>query len=167
MKPGGKLEALVSRTAQHLARENIARIWKWPEPVYLQRRMIPCPGCGIQLDVLEGSHSAKTGFDFFGYTAAGRVVAIECKEGYQKASLKIPEHQAQALQEVGRVGGFALLIWSRGTEERLFFATQIEPARWVDGVPLQRRDGILDVAHVFTPATAARLEPPKRSAAPG
>jgi penicillin-binding protein-related factor A (putative recombinase) len=152
MKPGGKLEALVSKTATFLAREGLARIWKWPEPVFLQKRLIPCPTCGTQQEVLEGSHSAKTGFDFFGYTSNGRVVAIECKEGYQKPTIRIPEHQAMALKEVARVNGFAFLIWSRGPEERLFFASKIEPARWVDGHPVARKDGILDLAFLFTAA---------------
>jgi penicillin-binding protein-related factor A (putative recombinase) len=162
MKPGGKLEALVSKTATFLAREGIARIWKWPEPVFLQKRLIHCPSCGTQQEVLEGSHSAKTGFDFFGYTSSGRVVAIECKEGYQKPTIRIPEHQAMALKEVSRVGGYAFLIWSRGTEERAFFASfanQLEPARWVDGHVLARKDGILDLAWLFTPATGCKLTP--------
>jgi penicillin-binding protein-related factor A (putative recombinase) len=159
MKPGGKLEALVSKTATHLAREGIARIWKWPEPVFLQKRLIHCPTCGTQQEVLEGSHSAKTGFDFFGYTSSGRVVAIECKEGYQKPTIRIPEHQAMALKEVLRVGGFAFLIWSKGTEEKLFFANQLEPARWVEGQSLTRKDWILELAFLFTPATDSKLTP--------
>ena len=156
MKPGGALEALVSRTANHLSSNSVARLWKWPEPIFLQKRLIPCPSCGTQREILEGQHSGKTGFDFFGYTVGGVVVAIECKEGYTKPTLRIPGHQATALQEVARVGGVALLIWSRGHEERAFFSTQLEPARWVDGHPLERmgsgRESVLDMEHLLTSA---------------
>lgn len=154
MKRGGALESLVARTASYLARNGIARIWKWPEPMYVQKTFKACESCGTMHSGMEAIPSGKTGFDFFGYTTSGQFIAIECKEGYNKPTIKIPEHQIAALQEVGKVGGIALLVWSRGHEERLFTSTQLEPARWVEGLELARKksqgDAILDLDLVIS-----------------
>jgi hypothetical protein len=67
----------------------------------------------------------KSAYDYFGYTASGKFIAIELKSNAEHTqSLKIREmddhgdgiqyHQLAALDQVARKGGIALIIWSNG-----------------------------------------------------
>jgi hypothetical protein len=66
------------------------------------------------------THGDQTPADFVGFSAIGRVILVECKE-CQRPSLPLSKqglkpHQQLALQECGRAGGIALLLWKRGEE---------------------------------------------------
>lgn len=120
--PGGKeLEHLIRSCSRKLAERQVARIFRWPEEKIEQRRSSQCTSCGTFSSHTEVLRTAKNGCDFFGYTASGRHIAIEAKQGipaslpiWAKSGHGIQVHQMLHLTEVARAGGLALVVWKRG-----------------------------------------------------
>jgi penicillin-binding protein-related factor A (putative recombinase) len=116
---GKRLEAIVRKAAKSLSDRQIARIHRWAEAK--ETKLIPSRcRCGNVSSTLAVIHTEAPGADFWGYTVAGRVILIECKEN-GTASLPIggtglKPHQAAALLEAHRAGGIALLAWYRKDE---------------------------------------------------
>lgn len=156
VKRGGRLESLILKTANYLARNQIARIWKWPVEVRLQPVKRLCPTCHSATSSQELIYAARTGFDFFGYTAKGRVIAIEAKEEQGdrlrwniKDGAGVKRHQLDALQEVKRAGGIAFVLWMRQEEVRLVDVYidrgQQKSMPWGYGAPIKKASEYLDL----------------------
>lgn len=143
MKPGGHLESLIQKTGDRLSRRQIARLFKWPTPVIQTGIQEACPNCGSYRWSTKLVHTARTGFDFFGYSASGRFIAIEAKESFRR---RLPvnvetgdglhAHQAIALREVSRAGGIALIVWMRTDNVAVFSieeaSKKIRSLEWLD-----------------------------------
>lgn len=99
-----KLELAVRNATRTLRMQQRATLWKVPNDVRMTS---------------EGTlvHGDQMPADFVGFSAIGRVILIECKESIRtalplgKAGLK--PHQQLALQECGRAGGIALVLWRK------------------------------------------------------
>jgi hypothetical protein len=118
MKSGGKLESLIRKTADHLARNQVARLYQWPVPTMQGSVLGKCPTCHSAGSFPSLVYLARTGADFFGYTRFGRFVMIEAKECAKprlpvnvESGHGLKRHQACALREVYRAGGIGLVVW--------------------------------------------------------
>ena len=96
----------------------MARIYPWPVPMVEAKVPWTCPTCRSVSSSTAIRFASRTGFDFFGFSASGRFIAIEAKESdaaYLPLGVEsghgVKVHQLRALREVDRAGGIAVVIW--------------------------------------------------------
>ena len=115
-----ELELKLRQCARELESYDVARLWKWEVPVRIKSGKDQCPGCSRFFQTTQALFTRATGADFFGYTASGRVILIECKETkidrlpLGEGGLKA--HQFIHLADCDRANGIALLVWRRKEE---------------------------------------------------
>lgn len=86
----------------------------------MSERPTQCSNCGLWGKAGAIQYAERGGYDFFGHTATGVHIGIECKD-IDKPSLRlwveegagVKVHQMIALREVAKAGGIALIVWKR------------------------------------------------------
>lgn len=127
MRKGGKLESMIRAIARGLEVAQVAKLHPWPVPTVLQQEASMCEKCGSHAPINRLIYTTRTGSDFFGWTASGRVILVEAKEN-AKATLPIgsksghglKRHQLLELQDCHRAGGLALIVWKHGDNVAVF-----------------------------------------------
>ncbi len=99
-----RLENMVRRAGKRLEERQRAKLWKLPNDL-----RITSSGEAVWGDPGPA--------DFFGHTASGRAIFIECKDikapSLSMGSRGLKPHQWIALAELHRAGGIGLVIWAR------------------------------------------------------
>jgi penicillin-binding protein-related factor A (putative recombinase) len=99
-----RLETMVRRVGRELDFAQRAKLWKLPNDLRIT-------GSG------EAVFGEKGPADFFGHTASGRAIFLECKDikspTLALGSRGIKPHQWIALAELHKCGGIGLVIWAR------------------------------------------------------
>ncbi len=146
--PSNPLESLVRLAGNELADAQVARLFKVPE----EMQQTPC--------------------DFFGYTASGRAILVECKMVSSRSSLPIGTapglrpHQWCELTDANRADALALICWAhKGTVAVISvdMATKLSEGRksipWGSIDPFyhrsMQRNRVLELFDLWLPVTAA------------
>lgn len=163
---GKRLELLLRQTAKSLAALGVARIYDWPVRQIAQRATIKCPQCHHAHAGWEAVFVQKTGYDFFGFSLSGRFIAIEAKEcvanrlplNVQKGH-GLKAHQVDALLEVHRAGGSAIIVWMHGEEVAVcpvgkWLDRKVKSLSWKDAqkwrYPWDKERGILGLVGLLS-----------------
>jgi penicillin-binding protein-related factor A (putative recombinase) len=120
---GRAFEKAIDRTNVEYTARGVARIWRMPEPT------VPCGGYHRRI-------SGSSPFDFVG-VVAGQMLAMEAKHNaHERVSLPIVQrgtglhlHQLDALVQVHRSGGLAVVVWRCGDRRTVFTGETLERAR--------------------------------------
>jgi hypothetical protein len=104
------LETHVRKVSRALHDAQVCRLYKIPN----DRKMV------------DGQliHAEQGPGDFWGFTATGRVILLECKmcklPSLPLGPRGLKPHQVRALREVHAAGGLALVAWQRGDVVAVF-----------------------------------------------
>jgi len=110
------LESHIRKIARDLHDLQLARLYKIPNDI----------------KVIDGRilHAEQTPVDFIGFTAAGRVILLECKMRKATSLSLGPQglkaHQRLAINEAHKAGGLGLLAWMNDGEIAMIDAGQVK-----------------------------------------
>lgn len=150
------LEMTVRRVAKTLHENQVARLYKIPNDIKLAGKKL-----------IYGEQQPS---DFWGYTAQGRVILIECKicgkESLPIGTRGIKPHQLSALMEVHKAGGLGLLVWMHDSMIAVIDYDQVhayslgrKSIPW-SNIPLRfKHEPGLDPLHFFWPFLCASGSP--------